>query len=202
MKIILLSICLGLAFLQQGYGQSGSVSCDSLRIDSVWLVQASINRIAVRLQFLGNSTDFINYPYFPFIFNQFGDTIAKGEMEFFGQLGGTKQDYLNITLLNELPSVMYFRLRYDSDSCNFPYFLANSNLPEAAAKPGIFPNPVNEKVILKNAGEKEIRFSITDKFGRMVKNGKASDEIPVNGLPAGMYFLQLDQSLRRAFLKR
>ena len=156
----------------------------------------------MRLHFLGSSTDLINYPYFPFIFNQFGDTIAKGEMEFFGQLGGTKQDYLYITLLNELPSVMYLRLRYDSDSCNFPYFLANSNLPEAAAKPGIFPNPVDEKVFLKNEGEKEIRFSITDQFGRMVKTGKASDEIPVNGLPAGMYFLQLDQSLRRAFLKK
>jgi hypothetical protein len=202
MKIILLSICLVLAFLQQGHGQSGSISCDSLRIDSVWLVQAGINRIAVRLQFLGNSTDFINYPYFPFIFNQFGDTIAKGEMGLFAQLGGTKQEYLNITLLNELPSVMYLRLRFNSDSCSFPWFPASSGLHQAAAKLTCFPNPADDKVYLRTVNDREIQFSLTDSHGRMIKTGKATNEIPISELSAGLYFLDLDRTNRRILVKR
>jgi hypothetical protein len=202
MKIILLSICLGLAFLQQGHGQSGSISCDSLRIDSVWLIQAGINRIAVRLHFLGSSTDFISYPYFPFIFNQFGDTIAKGGMEFFGQLGGTKQEYLNITFLNELPPVMYLRLRFNSDSCSFPWFLASSGMHQAAAKPTFFPNPADDKVYLRTVDEKEIQFTIADSLGRIVKTGKATNEIPISEFPAGLYLLDFNRTNRKILVKR
>ena len=167
-----------------------SIPCNRFQIDSVWLVQAGINRLMIRLHFSGNQTDFINYPYFKLVLNQFGDTIANGELFYFGQLGNSSQEYSTMTMLNELPPVMYLRFRYNDDSCNFVYVTArlpdlNSGMPE------IFPNPVRDKIFVRN-NSGFASYAILDYLGRKVKTGRTepSGGIAATGLSPGFYFLK------------
>lgn len=168
-----------------------SIPCDSLRIDSVWLVQAGINRLMVKLHFSGNQNDIINMPYFPLVFNQFGDTIANGELFYFGQLGNSSQIYSTITMLNELPPVMYLRFRFNNDSCNFVFVTAGLTESQKAKVPGFYPNPVKERIFLHNPAE-SVAYEILDKLGRRLTSGIAEPGggIPATGLSPGFYFLK------------
>lgn len=66
---------------------------------------------------------FINYPYVTAVTDANGDTIATGNMNFFGQFGGTIQTYNASTALDSLPAnfvaTVYFR--YDTSVCALSY---------------------------------------------------------------------------------
>jgi hypothetical protein len=168
-----------------------SIPCNRFQVDSVWLVQAGINRLMVKLRFSGIQAEFINYPYFPLIMNQFGDTIATGELLYFGQAGNSSQVYSAMTMLNELPPVIYLRFRYDNDSCNFVFVTVGLAESEKPQEPGFYPNPVKDRIFLQNPAESGA-YEILDKLGRRMNAGKAESGgvIPATGLPPGIYFLK------------
>jgi hypothetical protein len=178
-----------------------SIPCNRFQIDSVWLVQAGINRLMVRLHFIGNQNDFINYPYFPLVVSQFGDTIATGEMEYFGQFGNSSQQYSTMTMLNELPPIIFLRFRYNNDSCNFKYIITRLAGLDHSRIPEIFPNPVKDRIFVRNNSGFE-GYAILDYLGKKVKTGRIEPGggIPATGLSPGLYFLKTG-NLSFKFLK-
>lgn len=187
MKKLLFSGVLCIFLLTQAIGQT--IPCDSMKVDSVWLVEAGINRIAVRMKMLGGNSDFINYPYFPYIFNQLGDTIARGEMFYFGQSGGTIQEYLNMTLLNELPPVIHLRFRFNSDSCDFTYALTSAQGISEFRQPEIFPNPAGDEIHYQNF-RRDQAFRLINSAGRILLSGiltGGKGKLDFSEIPAGIY---------------
>ncbi len=58
------------------------------------------------------------------------------------------------------------------------------------------PNPVTEKLSLINIPDNATEFEIYDQFGNRQISGLISGQIDVSLLPAGVYFLKLNNSLR------
>lgn len=205
MKKLLLVVGLLFVLCQSSSAQLSTLPCDSMQIDSVWLQQAGINRLMIRLKLPGNSGNFINYPFFSAVLNQFGDTIARGELFYFGQFGGSVQDYETLTLLNEAPAVMYLILRYESATCTFPYFLSTAGSAlQISGSLQLYPNPAEEEVYLSNFPPGS-SFFLYSSSGRQVAGGSlpsGQGRIPVQHLPQGLYRLLLSDGRSTAISRK
>jgi hypothetical protein len=78
----------------------------------------------VHIQFAADSMDFINYPYVSFVKDCNGDTIATGNMNFFGQMGQSVQSYPVIGDITNacLPitvEFIYGNNNFEIDTCAF-----------------------------------------------------------------------------------
>jgi hypothetical protein len=183
------------------------VPCDSLKVDSVWLDQAGINRLMIRLNFHGFPNTLIGYPYFPCVFNQLGDTLARGQMNFFGQLGGSSQIYETTTQLNELPlnQTLYLQFVFNSDTCVFPYFSSTTSVRKALMPPPLaFPNPAEETLHIENLSE-DVSYVVSTPEGTPVLTGRTqpyTKSINLGKLPRGIFILQLKNHRPILFMKK
>jgi hypothetical protein len=205
MKKILLLTGLFFVLWQTSSAQLSTLPCDSMQIDSVWLQQAGINRLMIRLKLAGNSGNFINYPFFSAVLNQFGDTIARGELFYFGQFGGSVQEYETLSFLNEVPSVMYLVLRYDTLSCSFPYSAATAGQTiEKSRGPLLYPIPAEEEVFISNLASGSFCFLYNSTGGQVafvsLPDGKG--RIPLQELPKGLYRLLLSDGRSAVIIRK
>ncbi|CAL2084796.1 conserved protein of unknown function precursor containing a T9SS type A C-terminal secretion signal [Tenacibaculum sp. 190524A02b] len=68
----------------------------------------------------------------------------------------------------------------------------------------VFPNPVTEKLLLKDKNSETKSFEIANKNGIIVSKGTFTSEINVNELPKGNYFLKVNSSqtqFKQTFIK-
>lgn len=204
-RLRLLALILLLFVLVSPFSRAQPViPCDSLKVDSVWLQQAGINRMMIRLQFRGFPNSIIGYPYFPAVLNQLGDTIAKGQMEFFGQAGGTSQIYSAITLLNELPvsQVIYLQLVFNSDTCLFPWIFTRLRADFSQASFIHFQE--DRCVIICRNFPAHTAYRIFNAAGTIVSAGvmeKGEGSIPFRGLPPGLYCLRTEDGFYRKLVR-
>jgi hypothetical protein len=78
----------------------------------------------VHIQFAADSMDFINYPYVSFVKDCNGDTIATGNMNFFGQMGQSVQPYpvtgdITNACLPITIEFIYGNNNFETDTCMF-----------------------------------------------------------------------------------
>ncbi len=84
----------------------------------------SLTAASISISFTGGPNDFINYPYAAFVTNLAGDTIATGNMNLFGQIGGTVATYDVNVLPNEqwAPSQeVFIHFVFNNQLCVLPY---------------------------------------------------------------------------------
>ncbi len=204
MRKITLLLCFFLLWTASAFAQ---IPCSAFCVDSLGLDTSGQNKIIISLRFEGSSSSFINYPYFHAIISEQGDTLAKGQLEYFGQFGNSTFLYSATTQLTELPENPQWNLlfRYDSLECllPFPCAISASKNKLGNSAPRFYPNPFTDYLEFENFTEGKI-CSLFDHMGRMVWQGKAekkSGQFRFNGLMPGFYIFKAEDSVPVQLLK-
>jgi hypothetical protein len=182
-----------------GKSSAQPVSCSDFTITGFSPNPNNASEYLISMQFNGSANQIINYPFFPFVFNGNGDTIASGSMFFFGQLGGTVQDYpvtpVNNTLQPPFTALLIYGTDNGEDTC-YLSFPPSAGIAEPGDSDGIismYPNPASDQVFIREENSFGLSvFTLVNVAGIYVLEGiMASDSVPVaiSHLPAGVYFL-------------
>lgn len=161
-----------------------SIPCASFCVTEVTLDSIN-NQWNVNLDFEGTTSDFINYPYVSLMINAAGDTVAIGQMEYFGQIGGTSQVYHPAVVSGDFETGQIFFV-YDQDTCvlNFPCASAgiaynqNSLVAVAYASEGW----------LWQSNEPIASIELYSAQGALVGSWKNTSYVSFLNLPSGAYF--------------
>jgi len=139
----------------------------------------------------------VNYPHVSSLINSFGDTIASGSLFWFGQIGGTTQDY-PVTLLPSAictPNFLGYSavFVFDNDTCTLNFPCTTSITEESASNSNIklFPNPASDFLTIQppiDFTETPAIFTLYDQTGRVVRSLETtSNTINISDLPNGFY---------------
>lgn len=187
------------------------VGCANLSLTGVYPDSLQPNTYWASIQFNGSQNILINYPYVSTVFNCQGDTLATGNMFYFGQLGQTSQDYPM-----ELTGALWcepltFEFIYGNellvnDTCYFSYGTAEINRLSAQASFSIAPNPVHDFLSIEfQQTYFHLPYEIRSLEGKTVGHGTVNGKqlsLPLNFLPAGTYFFYVPSSYEQApFIK-
>lgn len=101
--------------------QAQPYSCDSFCVKNIYIDTAG--QMIVSIHFAGDENDYINYPHIDAVISASGDTVAQGELWFFGQVGGTTSEHPAATTLDEIPDgfTANVHFRYDDTLCVLSY---------------------------------------------------------------------------------
>lgn len=181
-----------------------ALNCDLFSITSIEPDSFDVNNTLINIQYTGSEMSFINYPFIPVVWDCNGDTVATGNMFFFGQMGQTTQGY-PVTALSDdvcLPITVQFVYGDEqlvNDTCLLTFggntLLAQSLTDDNLA---IYPNPTTDHVrINTNAQLINSPFTLFDATGRAVLTGKfieGGTTLSLEGLPAGVYLLHAQEN--------
>lgn len=157
--------------------------CSSFCVTDVTLDSAA-GTWNVNIAFEGTTNDFINYPYVSMMITASGDTVALGQMEYFGQIGGTNQVYHPNAYADAFTAGQIFFV-YDSDTCqlNFPCENVGYSLMEKA--------PWSVSILGDgwnfNSPERIAEIVLFDVHGARVGQWKQTHFIPNTALASGIY---------------
>ncbi len=92
-----------------------------------------------------------------------------------------------------------FNLLHNCNTTGINLEMFNNNL-------NVYPNPTGNEIIIKvNPSLVGSEYTITDLYGRLLLTGKLSSEtksVDIHQLTAGMYFIQVENSYTKRFLKK
>ncbi len=179
-----------------------SFNCDQFTINGISPNPANSNEHVINIQFNGNASDFIGYPYVSALFGANGDTIGTGNMFYFGQLGGTSQDYPVVLEANAVTSqftAMFIFLNGNVEDTCYLSFPSTANLSESMQNTELFsiwPNPV-ENVLTIHCKQPQIdtTYFIYDATGRKLMTGPmncGTTLVDLSNLAPGSYYLVSD----------
>jgi Secretion system C-terminal sorting domain len=194
------------AFLLTTYTiQAQTISCSDFTITNIYADSIHVGDYQISIFFDANPFEITNYPLVSTLVDCNGDTVATGNLFWFGQLGQTTQDY-PVTLtgngsINCYPLTASFVINYDpnqTDTCQLSFGASGLNsITHSNHPPFIHPNPSNANFILINCspfvGQ---HYSIYDSTGKRLALGIISDEqtaIETNFLTDGIYFLRVGE---------
>ena len=181
---------------------SQAITCDQFCVRSIGFNTTFPEGWVVRIEFSGDSNKFINYPYVQAVLNEDGDTMATGDIFYFGQFSNTITDY-PVTLKDSIPegfsgTVIF---HFDTITCALPYPCTTSFIDftpfDFAGLIQIQPNPINNTAQLHSSFDLTgCRLEIIALTGQVVRritglSGTAyelnfEDEIP------GLYLIKAD----------
>jgi hypothetical protein len=161
-----------------------SIPCTSFCVTEVTLDSIN-NQWNVNLDFEGTTSDFINYPYVSLMINASGDTVAIGQMEYFGQIGGTAQVYHPSAISNDFTAGQIFFV-YDQDTCVL-------NFPCASAGVAYHQNSLASVVYasegwLWQSNEPIAGIELYNAQGALIGSWKNTSYVSYSNLPSGSYF--------------
>jgi hypothetical protein len=161
-----------------------NIPCSSFCVTEVTL--DSTNEVwNVNVDFAGTTNDFINYPYVAWMINATGDSVATGQLEYFGQIGGTSQIYHPNVLSDDFTEGQIYFV-YDQDTCVLDF-------PCATAGVAYTSKWDMAVVVLAEGWQWNCAEMITDivlynAVGARIGNWASTNFIPFQGMPAGTYF--------------
>lgn len=159
----------------------------------------------VSIQFNATPDVFINYPYVSALLDCNGDTVATGNMAFFGQVGQTTNDFpisVSGSLACEPLTAVFL---FDNDTCllTFGATAGISNFSEAIGEFFIFPNPsINQVNIQTNLSQIGTSYLVYDPTGKLMLTGKINSEnttVDISNFSNGMYFFKIGDNLGEIF---
>jgi hypothetical protein len=186
--------------LMFGNIQAQSISCNNFTVKHFSPDTVNAGAMQLGIDFQANVNQMVGYPHVSLITDCNGDTVAVGQMFYFGQLGGTSQDY-PVTLLKSdycepLKATFIYLNESKTDTCYF-FFGKSANKKEFSQNLfEVFPNPSTGKLTVKfknHASNHELE--IFDFLGRKVFFSIVSEDIAVldlHKLPSGQYVLKAD----------
>lgn len=177
-----------------------SISCSNFTVKHFSLDTLKGTTMQMGIEFQANVNQMVGYPHVSLITDCNGDSVAVGQMFYFGQLGGTSQDY-PVTLLKSdycepLKATFIYLNESKTDTCYFFFGKSANKKTFSQNLFEVFPNPSTDKVTVKfknHASNHEIE--IFDFLGRRVFSSIVSEDIDVldlHKLPSGQYVLKAD----------
>ncbi|MFM8432507.1 MAG: T9SS type A sorting domain-containing protein [Bacteroidota bacterium] len=194
-KLILLQITL----LLFSCVKAQSITCSDFTITDFGPNPWDSTQYVISIQFSGGPFDQINYPLISAVIDSNGDTVATGGLFFFGQLGGTTQDYpvtpsgnMNLTQFSVVFS--YGTFNGTNDTCILFYPDALSSVHESISEESAFsigPNPAADRItLLSKISALGAGYLIYDYAGKKMLEGfvrSLNEEIDLSSLTNGVY---------------
>lgn len=174
------------------------ISCADFTITGFSPNPLDTSEYLITVQFSGAENQIINYPHFSLVFDADGDTAAFGNIFFFGQLGGTSQDYPVTPIGSDIqpPFTALFIFGTDSgeDSCylSFPPSAGVAET-ELIGSVSLFPNPASDAVFIRTEHDLTgTPFYLYNVAGVPLMQGTllpGQTPVDISRWPAGVYFL-------------
>lgn len=196
----LLVILTTLGILSSAKAQSSL--CSSFTITNVYADSMTSGQYQISIDFQDTASTFVNYPYVSAVLDCSGDTVATGNMFYFGHPSGASQDYpVNaIGSMSCLPLTAVF-IYGDSfgntDTCLLTFGTTGIFKPETDESAVlVYPNPT-QNIISFNSTLEEIgkAYTLVDPMGKAVLSGRiVADKttIDLTEQSSGIYLLNVD----------
>jgi hypothetical protein len=210
MKSLLFSFNLLLVIALTSHISAQNVTCELFSITGLEPDTFNVNNTMVNIAMAGESSLFASFPYIASVTDCDGDTIASGDLYYFGQIGGTVQGY-PVTSIPEnvcFPITIEFVYGndiFETDTCLYSY---GSTGITYTGKPSMrlnaYPTPSTDEIQLASntdiMGESYVIFNST---GKTMKTGiidAQNARIDLRNLPSGFYVITVGETTTR-FIK-
>jgi len=196
-------LCLLSFILLSLTASSQSVSCDQFCVTNIGYNLAFPEGLVARILFAGDTQQFINYPYVIAILDENADTVATGDIFYFGQFANTVQDYPVMAVVDSFETEGFTGtvvFHFDSITCELPYPCTTSAIDPHATEPAGFiqvnPNPVHHEAILSSTFDltgcqAELINSTGQVVQRFTELSGNSTNLDLKHLSSGLYFLSV-----------
>ncbi len=210
MKSLLLSFNLLLGIVLTSNISAQNVTCELFSITGLEPDTFNVNNTMVNIAMAGESSLFASYPYIASVTDCDGDTIASGDLYYFGQIGGTEQGY-PVTSISEnvcFPitiEFVYGNDLFETDTCYYSYGSAGITYA-AKDKMGLtaYPIPTADEIQLASntdiIGESYVIFNSSAKTMKTGIVDTQNAHIDLGNLPSGFYVLTVGETSTR-FIK-
>jgi hypothetical protein len=204
MKSLLLSFNLLLGIVLTSHISGQNITCELFSITGLEPDTFNVNNTMVNIAMAGEFSLFASYPYIASVTDCNGDTIASGDIYYFGQIGGTEQGY-PVTSISEnvcFPITIEFVYEndiFETDTCYYGYGstgITNASKDKMALN--AYPNPAMDEILLTSKtdiiGE---TFIIYNSTGETMKTGIVDTQnarINLGNLPSGFYVLTVGET--------
>ena len=187
-----------------------NVSCANFAFVSSQRDSLNANTYWYNIKSTAGSNVMANYPYVLAVLDCNGDTVAKGNLYYFGQFGQTTQAYpVSLTSkgnFNCYPQTILFVFNYNDgrkDTCKMTFNASSTNAFDVNQK-GIClsNNPTQGSVnILAHPDLIGEAYTVFNALGQLIAKGILTAEISkldMTSLSSGLYFLSLNKSPNHA----
>jgi hypothetical protein len=183
--------------------QAQTIDCNSFCVTNMEMDSNTPKTMNVTIYFSDTSSSptFLAYPYVYCITNNNGDTVATGNMCFFGQIGNTSQTYSVNTIFSSLPGnftgTVYFTSTEGDCSLPYPCTTVITEKNNSSNKIIVYPNPSNGIVTINIQNRKQgenyelFLFNILGEQVYSEVNFKQEENIDLSSYPKGTYFLRI-----------
>ena len=190
--------------------EAQNITCANFSLLNSQQDTSNANSYWFSIQNTAKASDMANYPYVSAVLDCNGDTLAKGNMYYFGQFGQTTQAY-PVTLtsrgnINCYPQTILFVFNYNDgrkDTCKMTFNASNTNAFDVNQKYiSLSKNPTQGSVnILAHPDLIGEAYTVFDALGQLISRGILTAEISkldMTSLSSGLYFLSLNKSPNHA----
>ncbi len=190
--------------------EAQNITCANFSLLSSQQDTSNTNSYWFNVQNTAKASDMANYPYVSAVLDCNGDTVAKGNMYYFGQFGQTTQAY-PVTLtskgnFNCYPQTILFVFNYNNgrkDTCKLSFNASSSNVFDVNQKCiSLSNNPAQSSVnILAHPDLIGEAYTVFNALGQLISRGILTAEISkldMTSLSSGLYFLSLNKSPNHA----
>lgn len=186
-------------------------SCDNFSIISFQPDSINPNDYQLSIHFNATINDVVGYPYVSSILDCNGDTVATGNMFYFGQLGETTQAY-PVTANNPSPwcEPLIAMFIYgngplnEADTCYFSFETAALQEQKEKSPFSVFPNPTSDKISVNVLMCDELPFEVLNSYGAKINQGVITpeqNEISLGNLSNGIYFISVNDAINIKIIK-
>jgi hypothetical protein len=183
-----------------------SPTCSQFCITDIGYSIAFPEGLVVTLYFSSSDSNaFINYPYIAAVFDENGDTLATGTLNFFGQIANTSQNYPITSVVDSFPvhftgSALFY---YDTLSCllSFPCTTSAFDLQfqDKQSALHVYPNPVHGSLTIETGsyvhdGEIELYNTIGQPVHSVGGLFGSTHAMSLPDVAPGMYYVILKES--------
>jgi hypothetical protein len=190
---------------------SQTIPCSNFAITGSYSDSLNPNDYQITINFNAGQNDFVDYPHVSAVLDCNGDTVATGDLIYFGQLGQTTQDYPvtvidTTTWCEPLTAVFIYGSGSLSqvDTCLLPFQLASIIDFLEVQNTLIYPNPATDLLtIVVTPALVEQSFSLVDHLGKVVRKGNLenlNNEVVIQGIESGIYTVFIGSQLAQKII--
>lgn len=180
---------------------SQTSSCGDFTIVNIAADSINQNTLQISINYNGPSNAIVNYPYISALLDCNGDTVATGNMFWFGQLGQSTIEYPvlsnNGTPCQPLTAIfIYGDINMVNDTCLLSFNGSTGITENPDSKIHVFPNPTADFIHILFPNQALGAFAeLSDVFGRIRWRRKIDEThttLDLGELPQGTYYLSID----------
>jgi hypothetical protein len=182
--------------------------CPDFSITGVYQDTIDSSTYQVSVEFSAPDSIFVGYTLISSVLDCNGDTIATGNLFWFGQIGQTTQDY-PITLIGQPNCAPYTAVfTYmdelgDIDTCLLLYSTADViDYQQPSPELSICPNPASDELFIHGiSADFNGEMVLLNHLGQVVQKSSFKNNLPIQSLATGWYVILLSDQEQEYKLK-